>query len=129
MIDHIGLPVTDLSASRAFFEQSLAPLGYVVLHDFGAELGLGGPLPDGRVVPDLWLSVSQQVTPVHVAFFATERSQVEEFHTRALAAGGTDNGAPGLRPDYGPGYFAAFVLDPDGNNIEVVVHETIADAD
>jgi Glyoxalase/Bleomycin resistance protein/Dioxygenase superfamily. len=123
MIDHIGLRVTDLSASRTFFEKSLAPLGYAVLHDFGEELALGGPVPGVRKpVPDLWLSVAPDVTPIHLSFFARDAAQVDAFHTAALDAGGTDNGAPGLRPAYGPGYYAAFALDPDGNNIEAVFH-------
>lgn len=127
MIDHIGLGVSDLAASRTFFESSLAPLGYTVLHDFGGGLGLGGPVPGmSAPVADLWISEAEEVTPIHLAFWATSTEQVDAFHAAGLAAGGRDNGAPGPRPAYGPGYYAAFVLDPDGNNVEAVFHEADA---
>ena len=115
MIDHVSLQVTDYSRSKRFFSAALAPLGYSVLMEFDGAAGLGA----GR--PDFWIAQGAASGPAHVCFAAASRVQVDAFHKAALAAGGRDNGAPGLRPDYGPTYNAAFVLDPDGNNIEAVV--------
>lgn len=126
MIDHIGFPVSDLARSRAFYEAALAPLGISVIMEVsdemtgghGAHLGLGR---DGN--PFFWIGSGKPASKgVHVALAATDRAAVDAFHKAALAAGGQDNGAPGLRPDYHPGYYGAFVLDPDGNNIEAVNH-------
>ena len=130
MIDHIGVHVSDLGASRAFYEAALGALGYEVLFEGGDEIGMGGPIPGlpGKV-PDLWLIGGGRTAPVHVALWADDPGRVDAFHERGLQAGGTDNGAPGLRPAYGPGYYAAFVLDPDGNNIEAVCHLRGDDAD
>ena len=119
MIDHIGLTVSDYAKSKAFFEQALAPLGYRCLMEFGVFGGFGVERPDfwivaGRVQP------SEPVT--HVAFQASTPAEVDAFHEAALAAGGSDNGAPGLREQYHPTYYGAFVLDPDGNNVEAVCH-------
>ncbi len=117
MIDHMGIAVTDMARSVAFYTQALAPLGYaVVMQGEGfAGFGVGGK-------PDLWLHPG---TPIkqHVALRAERRTVVNAFHQAGLAAGGTDNGAPGVRAHYHPNYFAAFVLDPDGNNLEAVCHE------
>ena len=119
MFDHLGLGVTDLEASKAFYLAALAPIGVQAIMDFGDAVGLG----QGRK-PSFWLSkASVKPAPLHIAFTAEKRSQVDEFHRRALAAGAKDNGAPGLRPHYHATYYGAFVLDPDGHNIEAVCHE------
>ncbi len=124
MIDHIGFPVSDYARSKAFYEKALAPLGYEVImevrtNEMGAPaagFGIGGN-------PDFWIGGEGRVgNPVHVAVVAKDRAAVDAFHQAALAAGGKDNGAPGLRPHYHPDYYAAFVLDPDGHNIEAVCH-------
>ncbi|KRW93976.1 VOC family protein [Paracoccus sp. PXZ] len=126
MIDHIGFPVSDLDRSRAFYDRALAPLGVELLMEVteemtgghGAHLGYGR---DGK--PFFWIGSGQPAgAGTHVAFAAPDRATVDAFHAAALAAGGRDNGAPGLRPEYHPGYYGAFVLDPDGNNIEAVHH-------
>ena len=125
MIDHTGLQVSDPKKSRAFYEQALAPIGYAVLHEVptehtGGKVVLGiGEAPK----PDFWLAEGAPNEPrIHVAFRAKSREQVDAFHRAALAAGGRDNGPPGIRAHYHPSYYAAFVLDPDGHNIEVVFH-------
>jgi catechol 2,3-dioxygenase-like lactoylglutathione lyase family enzyme len=116
MIDHLSLRVQDHPRAVAFYQAALAPLGYKVMMEFPGATGLG----DG--MPDFWLMSSDQpLNPTHLAFSAA-RDAVEAFHAAALAAGGTDNGAPGLRADYHPHYYAAYVRDPEGNNIEVVCH-------
>ena len=126
MIDHIGLSVSDLGTSRRFFESALAPLGIAMVMEVteemtgghGAHLGLGR---DGN--PFFWIGTGKAGTRgCHVAFAAPDRATVDAFHAAALAAGGTDNGAPGLRPHYHANYYGTFVLDPDGNNIEAVFH-------
>ncbi len=126
MIDHIGFPVSDLTRARAFYDGALAPLGISVLLEVtedmtgghGAHLGYGR---DGN--PFFWIgSGSPAGGACHVALAAPDRATVDAFHKAALAAGGKDNGAPGLRPHYHPDYYGAFVLDPDGNNIEAVHH-------
>ena len=118
MLDHIGLVVSDLAKSKAFFERALKPLGYSCLMEFSGAAGLGAA---GK--PDFWISQGQGAKPpVHVAFVAADRSVVDAFHKAALGAGGRDNGAPGLRKEYHPNYYGAFVYDPDGNNIEAVCH-------
>ena len=129
MIDHITLRVSDIDRSISFYRQALAPLGYVVKAHHEPTLGFG--VDDGTPRADFYVSPArenpvaasgpQRPTPVtHIAFRAKDRSDVVAFHEAALKAGGTDNGAPGPRT-YHPGYYAAFVLDPDGNNIEAVV--------
>ena len=129
MIDHITLRVSDIDRSISFYRQALAPLGYVVKAHHEPTLGFG--VDDGTPRADFYVSPArenpvaasgpQRPTPVtHIAFRAKDRSDVVAFHEAALKAGGTDNGAPGPRA-YHPGYYAAFVLDPDGNNIEAVV--------
>ena len=128
MIDHTGVSVRDLKRSVAFYRAALAPIGYQLLLEFPAEVtggsdvaGFGAP-PQ----PDFWVSAGEaNQPPLHVAFRAARRSQVDAFHAAAVAAGGRDNGAPGLRPHYHADYYGAFVLDPDGHNIEVVCHEPI----
>lgn len=126
MIDHIGFAVADMQQARQFYARALQPLGISVLMEVteemtgghGAHLGFGR---DGN--PFFWIGTGKPaVGGCHVAFAAPDRVTVDAFHAAALAAGGRDNGAPGLRPEYHPGYYGAFVLDPDGNNIEAVHH-------
>jgi catechol-2,3-dioxygenase len=117
MIDHISLRVQDFSRAVDFYKAALAPLGYKVLMEFPNVAGMGA---NGKA--DLWIMQSEQSpSPTHIAING-ERPQIQEFHSAALSSGGTDNGPPGLRLDYHPNYYAAFVLDPEGNNIEVVCH-------
>jgi len=126
MIDHASVSVSDPAASKAFYEAALAPLGYRVVMEFGPVTGLGGPTPgapeDAPVHADLWLAPAENPTPCHIAVTASSTAQVDAFHEAALAAGGKDNGGPGERAHYHPGYYGAFVLDPDGNNLEAVFH-------
>ena len=123
MIDHIGLRVSDYRRSKAFYEEALAPLGYKMMMEFDIPGGkAGGMGVDG--MPDLWLTQgAPQKPPLHVAFNAVNRATVDAFYLAAIAAGGKDNGKPGLRPDYHKDYYGAFVFDPDGNNIEAVCHK------
>lgn len=123
MIDHISLIVSDVPASRAFYERALAPLGYRALAEHGPVVGLGALTDGGGPMAELWLVPGEDPQPVHLALTAGSTEQVEAFHAAALAAGGSDNGGPGERPHYHPGYYGAFVLDPDGHNLEVVCHE------
>jgi len=117
MIDHVTLRVRDAKKSRAFFEKALKPLGYEVVMEYEDFVGLG---EGGK--PDFWIAPGKQ-EPVHLAFRAPSRKAVDEFHKAALAAGAKDNGKPGPRKDYHPNYYGAFVIDPDGHNIEAVTHK------
>lgn len=126
MIDHTGVAVSDFQKSRRFYLQALAPLGYELLMEAtAAETGSHDAAGFGEPPnPDFWIgSGTPNVPPVHVAFRAATRSAVDDFYQAAIAAGGRDNGPPGLRPHYHPDYYAAFVLDPDGHNIEAVCHD------
>ena len=123
MIDHISLNVSDPAVSRAFYVKALAPLGYEVAAEYGPVVGLKAADAEGGPGADRWLAPAMDPAPVHLALTAATAEQVDAFHTAALAAGGRDNGVPGERPHYHPGYYAAFVLDPDGNNLEVVCHD------
>ena len=120
MIDHAGFGVSDYARSKAFYERALAPLGIaLIMEPMGRAAGFGEP---GK--PFFWLEDGRApVTEVHVAFLAKDRPTVDAFHAAALAAGGTDNGAPGVREVYHPTYYGAYVLDPDGNNVEAVCHD------
>jgi len=118
MIDHLGLPVSDLARSQRFYEQALAPLGYVVIMEVDGAVGFG---KGGK--PDFWLAAGGAGPRVHVAIQAADTATVDAFHAAALAAGATDNGKPGLRPEYHPHYYGAFALDPDGHNVEAVCHD------
>ena len=131
MIDHIGIIVTDFASSRAFYEKALAPIGYGKLMELGPEItgtvrvaGFG----EGQK-PDFWISEAapgkSAGSTVHVALRVASRALVDAFHAAALAAGGRDNGAPGIRAHYHPNYYGAFVLDPDGHNIEAVCHDPV----
>lgn len=126
MIDHTGVAVSDPVRSRRFYEEALAPLGYKVLKEIPLEF-TGGAVVLGFGVPpkpDFWINQGTPQKPhVHIAFRAENREQVDAFYRAAIAAGGTDNGPPGPRPHYHPGYYGAFVLDPDGHNIEACCHE------
>lgn len=119
MFDHLGIGVTSLPQSKSFFFKALAPLGVGVVMEGPYGVGLGR---EGK--PSLWLSESaQQPSPLHIAFAARSRAEVDAFHAAALAAGATDNGAPGLRPHYHAHYYGAFVIGPDGHNVEAVCHQ------
>jgi catechol 2,3-dioxygenase-like lactoylglutathione lyase family enzyme len=116
-IDHVAMNVTDLERSKAFYSEALKPLGYSLMFEVGDFLGFGdGPMPSLGVVR------RDPSGGGHVALNAADHATVDAFHEAAMAAGGTDNGAPGLREHYHPTYYAAFVRDPDGNNIEAVCH-------
>ncbi len=119
MIDHTGINVSNFEKSKEFYAKALAPLGYQLLREFNdAFAGFG---IDGE--PDFWIGQGEVNTPrIHVAFRAQTREMVQAFYAAALEVGGRDNGAPGLRTHYHPDYYGAFVLDPDGHNIEAVCH-------
>jgi catechol 2,3-dioxygenase-like lactoylglutathione lyase family enzyme len=119
MFDHVGIGVSDYAASKAFFLKALEPLGVAVVQEgaLGVELS-----PKGKASLCLG-QTEEKPAHLHLAFTAEHRRQVDAFHRAALAAGGKDNGAPGLRPHYHANYYAAFVIGPDGHNIEVVCHE------
>lgn len=125
MIDHTGIIASDFDKSKVFYTKSLAAIGYTLLLEFPASVtghtdvaGFGEPPK-----PDFWISKGMpNHPPVHVAFRASSRAQVDAFYQAAISAGGRDNGPPGVRPHYHPNYYGAFVLDPDGHNIEAVCH-------
>jgi catechol 2,3-dioxygenase-like lactoylglutathione lyase family enzyme len=117
MIDHVTLRVHDLAASKAFYAALLAPLGYAVIAEYPEAIGLGA---GGK--PDFWLTPDPAASPQHVAFGALSRAAVDAFHAAGLAAGGRDNGAPGLRVHYHPNYYGAFIDDPTGHHVEAVIH-------
>ena len=119
MIDHAGVTVANVARSKMFYRTALAPLGYTMLMEWEQFAGFGV-----APKPDFWIGQGVPNEPrVHVAFRADTRAMVDAFHRAALAAGGRDNGAPGLRPHYHENYYGAFVLDPDGHNIEAVCHD------
>jgi catechol 2,3-dioxygenase-like lactoylglutathione lyase family enzyme len=126
VIDHIGFPVSDYERAKAFYTRALAPLGYTLIMEIDADktesaspaAGFGA---NGK--PDFWIGGEGGIDrPLHVAIAAKDRATVDAFYQAALAAGGRDNGSPGLRPHYHAHYYGAFVLDPDGHNIEAVCH-------
>ena len=134
MLDHINIRVADYELSKKFYEVALAPLGYTLAMESAAGAGFRRAL-----IPDFWIKQGEPIRfgvraespelpgcggpAVHVAFASDDRGTVDAFYRAALAAGARDNGAPGLRPDYHPNYYGAFVLDPDGYNIEAVCHK------
>ena len=130
MIDHIGFPVSDYPRSKAFYEKALAPLGYTLIMEVGADHTDSGSPAAGfgkKGKPDFWIGGEGGLKATLYALLATQiaaddRGTVDAFYRAALTAGGRDNGAPGLRPQYHPNYYGAFVLDPDGHNIEAVCH-------
>jgi catechol 2,3-dioxygenase-like lactoylglutathione lyase family enzyme len=118
MIDHLMLTVRDVERSIDFYTRALAPLGYGVAMRFEKYVGFGT-----KQKPSFWISPGPTSLPrLHIAFRAEARADVDRFYQEALAAGGRDNGAPGLRADYHPHYYGAFVIDPEGHNIEAVCH-------
>jgi catechol 2,3-dioxygenase-like lactoylglutathione lyase family enzyme len=121
ILDHIGISVTDFEQSKAFYQATLAPLGLAIMMEFPAE---GCACGFGRAgKPAFWISGGAKTSPrIHIAFAAPSREAVDAFYRAALAAGATDNGPPGVREHYHPNYYGAFVLDPDGHNIEAVCH-------
>jgi catechol 2,3-dioxygenase-like lactoylglutathione lyase family enzyme len=121
ILDHVVINVSDLERSRRFYAAALAPLGVSELMSRPGTAGFGI-----RGKPEFWLRERELADPVHVAF-ATDRATVDAFHAAAIAAGATDNGGPGVREIYHPAYYGAFVLDPDGHNIEAVCHRPAED--
>lgn len=117
ILDHLTLQVADWAASRAFYLRALAPLGIGIVVEFGEVAGFGR---DGK--GEFWLAAGEPQRPMHVAFAAATRAEVDAFHAAALAAGARDNGAPGVRAIYHPDYYGAFVIAPEGHNIEAVCH-------
>ena len=122
MFDHVRIGVSDFAASKAFFLAALEPLGVAVVGEGPPSYGVELCQPKGKVSLCLY-QTEQKPAHLHLAFVAENRQQVEAFHRAALAAGAKDNGGPGLRPHYHANYYAAFVIGPDGHNIEVVCHE------
>lgn len=124
MLDHVGILVADWTKARAFYDAAFAPLGYTMLAEvpeqFTGGVKVGGY---GKAKPDFWVTENAEPGPGrHYAFQAATRAEVDAFYAAALANGGRDNGAPGLRPHYHENYYGAFVIDPDGNNVEAVCH-------
>lgn len=124
ILDHVGFPVTNYPRSVVFYTKALAPLGILLLKEVRfSDDGEDGYAGFGRHRPQLWLGTGTPLTGrLHVAFSAANRQEVQAFYDAAIAAGGRDNGPPGLRPHYHENYYGAFVLDPDGHNIEAVTH-------
>jgi catechol 2,3-dioxygenase-like lactoylglutathione lyase family enzyme len=135
MIDHTGVPVSNMTRSKAWYAQALAPIGYGLMMEVDGEVpgevtGHSAAAGFGEIIthkPDFWLADEdpariKNMPRIHIAFTAKTRAAVDAFHAAAIAAGGKDNGPPGLRPHYHPNYYGAFVLDPDGHNIEAVCH-------
>ena len=118
MLDHIAIHTNQFDALTRFYDAVLTPLGYAKLASYEDVAGFG------HDKPELWIGATQaKPTPIHIALAAPGNAAVDTFYAAALAAGAKDHGPPGLRPDYSPGYYAAFVLDPDGNNLEAVYHQ------
>ena len=125
MIDHVGVEVGDYETSKAFYEKALTPLEIEPLMEVaGSGCGFGHPAGKFAGKPFFWIAARERpaVSGAHIAFSASSRETVDAFHEAALAAGGSDNGEPGPRPLYHEHYYGAFVLDPDGNNVEAVCH-------
>lgn len=125
MLDHVGISVSDYERAKAFYARALAPLGYGLIMEVTAEqtghAAAAGFGANGK--PDFWFGGGGAMNKaVHIAITANDRAAVDAFYTAAIAAGGRDNGAPGIRPHYHANYYGAFVLDPDGHNIEAVCH-------
>ncbi len=118
ILDHIGLAVNDYEASKTFYSKALAPLGIGIIMEYDGWAGFGK-----SDKPEFWFGVQDIAqSPMHIAFVAKNRQQVDDFYSAAIEAGAKDNGEPGLREIYHPGYYGAFVIDPDGHNIEAVCH-------
>ena len=127
MLDHIGVAISDIERSRAFYEAALRPLGIAKIFEYGPDKTESGGTAIGfgkDGMPFFWIGDNERVGEgTHVAFTAPDRATVDAFYAAAIAAGGRDNGAPGLRPKYHPNYYGAFVFDPDGINVEAVSHK------
>lgn len=126
MIDHTGVSASNFAVSKKFYTLALAPLGYSVLAEFPASMTGSTDVAGFGVAPkpDFWVARgTPEKPPIHIAFRAQSRAVVDAFYKAAMAAGGKDNGAPGVRPHYHPNYYGAFVLDPDGHNVEAVCHD------
>jgi catechol 2,3-dioxygenase-like lactoylglutathione lyase family enzyme len=119
MLDHIIIRVADYERSKRFYSEALAPLGYTVFMERASGAGFHRDF-----IPDFWIEKGDPTQSVHVAFASPDRAAVDAFYRAAIAAGARDNGLPGLRPNYHPTYYGAFVLDPDGHNIEAVCHRS-----
>ena len=119
MIDHVTANVGDVEQAKQFYGKALEPLGYKLAMEFPGAAGFGS----GEGIPDFWLGSSEDRGATHVALSAPNRAAVDAFYEAAMDAGAKDNGAPGLRPNYHPNYYAAFVLDLDGHHIEAVCHQ------
>ena len=122
MIEHVSLRCRSSRKSRKFYEAALQPLGYECDMEHGEAFGF----KDAKGRHDFWVTKGKVGTPTHICFLAKNKKQIDQFHAAALKSGGKDNGAPGLRPQYHANYYAAFVIGPDGHNIEVVCHATEA---
>jgi catechol 2,3-dioxygenase-like lactoylglutathione lyase family enzyme len=122
VLDHMTLRVRDMDASRAFYAAALAPLGFGIVADYGGDQGIafGPPGQDDFAIAPA--GDRAPAGPVHLAFYAPDRAAVGDFHVFGMTAGGRDNGPPGLRPHYHDSYYAAYLVDPDGNNVEAVHH-------
>ncbi len=120
MLDHMTLTVRDLGRSKEFYQRALEPLGYSVQMEFEGGCGFG---EGGK--PAFWLKQGDVTQTTHIAFAARARPGIDAFHAAALGAGGSDNGAPGIRQNYHPNYYAAFVIDPDGYHIEAVINVAV----
>ena len=118
MIDHVTVNVGDLDSAKDFYSKALEPLGYTLAMEFPGAAGFGNT----QGIPDFWLGSHEERGATHVAVNAPSRAAVDAFYEAAMGAGGKDNGAPGLRPHYHETYYAAYVYDADGNNIEAVTH-------
>ena len=118
IIDHIGFAISDSKKSDDFYSKALAPLGIEKIMEYEGWMGFG---KNGK--PEFWIGKAPEIQkPMHIAFTADNREQVNQFYEAAIAAGGKDNGKPGIRAEYHPNYYGAFVFDPDGHNIEAVCH-------
>ena len=127
IVDHVGFGVSDYPRAKRFYTEALAPLGFALVMEVSPEQNEGGKVwacgfgKNGK--PEFWIGSDGKTTPpLHVAFVVDDRAAVRAFHEAALRAGGRDNGAPGLRPQYHPNYYSAFVFDLDGHNVEAVCH-------
>jgi catechol 2,3-dioxygenase-like lactoylglutathione lyase family enzyme len=121
VLDHVSMTVSDYARSKSFYTAALKPLSITLMMEFGKDVtGTSDQAGFGRGRPYFWIGSGKATGPIHVAFGAATRADVDAFYAAAMAAGGKDNGAPGVRAHYHPDYYGAFVLDPDGHNIEAV---------
>lgn len=123
MLDHVGVASSDVKRSREFYVAALAPLGHSVLMEGEGYCGIGKASGEDAWIGTIWLHHAESVAPNHIAFRVNDRATVDAFYKAAMAAGGKDNGAPGIRAQYHETYYGAFVLDQDGNNVEAVCHK------